>query len=108
MSTLEVLRSYSTGALGCPHPDARERHTMYVRSPEGGQPMALCGPCDRMFGGLCRPGVQRAQVVTEMAAAGYPPEDARDLWRQLRRDARRRWLRDLCQRISPRRQEVCG
>jgi hypothetical protein len=92
MSALDALADYAIGAVLCPHPEARRRHTMYVRAPEGGPAMGLCASCTGMFRELATPGIRREQVFARMLAAGYPRADAADYWRQIRRERRRqRW-----------------
>jgi hypothetical protein len=81
---------YQLNALGCPHPQARERALVQVYNPDG-EAMDLCVPCKLMFdeirtrwtAGEIRP----AEIRTRMRRRGYDDADARQFINDLQEAA---------------------
>jgi len=103
MDVQGLFVAMSTGAVDCPHPEARKAQTIYVRPDrqltlalvarhpllalrrlfQPAQSMALCGYCkktfDRLIYGWERGQVTRAQIREVMVEElGYEPQDAEE------------------------------
>lgn len=84
---LDFARTFTSGAVLCPHPEERARQVVYVRDPEGDGPaMGLCYRCRRMFALLFETRPPYTELLATMVAAGYSEEDARQVWSDMQKE----------------------
>jgi hypothetical protein len=82
---LGLAQAFMAGSVGCPHPEARERCTVFVRDPEaGGAPaMGLCVPCKRALEGLIARRASREEVRLTLVPLGYTEADCEQFYGDL-------------------------
>lgn len=92
-----IAQQFTVTAVLCPHQEARQHQTVYVRDPESGASMGLCSTCRVMFTGLSERAGElvgagdrgRDQVLATLLAHGYGEEDAAQFWGDLVREVTR-------------------